>query len=115
MFASAPKNSEIDILYHSIGLKPDRYQHFHFAVNRFGQAVYCVKKRRKHQAAFLHGVFPWLFRLAQCMIASASCASCFVLFNIQRWRPPQKGLGEVLFALMATTLSLTAPNRTEHA
>ncbi|KAL3200021.1 hypothetical protein MRX96_043640 [Rhipicephalus microplus] len=112
MFASALKNGEIDILYHSIGLTPDRYQHFDFAVNRFGQAVYCVKKRWKHQAAFLHGVFPWLFLLALYMIASASC---FVLLNIQRGRQPLKGLGEVLFALMATTLSLAAPIRTEHA
>ncbi|KAH8036617.1 hypothetical protein HPB51_002671 [Rhipicephalus microplus] len=112
MFASALKNGEIDILYHSIGLTPDRYQHFHFAVNRFGQAVYCVKKRWKHQAAFLHGVFPWLFLLALYIVASASC---FVLLNIYRGNQPLKGLSEVVFALIATTLSLSAPIHPEHA
>ncbi|KAH7944209.1 hypothetical protein HPB52_017191 [Rhipicephalus sanguineus] len=81
-------------------------------VNRFGQAVYYVQKRWKHQGAFFLGVFPWLFLLALYMVASASC---FVLLNIHRGRRPLNGLGEVVLALMATTLSLSAPIRLEHA
>ncbi|KAH7944409.1 hypothetical protein HPB52_019120 [Rhipicephalus sanguineus] len=94
------------------GLTPDRYQHFHFTVNRFGQAVYYVQKRWKHQAAFFLGVFPWLFLLALYMVVTASC---FVLFNIHRGRRPLIGLGEVVLALMAATLSLSSPIRLEHA
>ncbi|KAL1487379.1 hypothetical protein MTO96_008003 [Rhipicephalus appendiculatus] len=111
MFVSALKNGKIDILCHAVGLTPDRYQHFHFTVTHFGQAVYCVKKRWIPQGALFLGVFPWLFLLALYIVASASC---FVLLNIHRGRRPMKGLGEVVLALMATTLSLTAPTRIEH-
>ncbi|KAH7950326.1 hypothetical protein HPB49_022475 [Dermacentor silvarum] len=95
-------------MIHSLGLTPDRYQHFEFAVNRFGQAFYYVKKRWKHQAAFILGVFPWLFLLALCMVVSASC---FVLLNVHRRHRPLNGLAEVVLSLLAATLSLSAPVR----
>ncbi|KAL1469980.1 hypothetical protein MTO96_004600 [Rhipicephalus appendiculatus] len=112
MFSSALRKREVDIMIHSIGLTPDRYQKFHFTVNRFGQAVYYVQKRWTHQAAFFLGVFPWLFLLALYMVVSASC---FVLLNIHRGHRPMNGVGEVALALMATTLSLSATIRLEHA
>ncbi|KAH7944116.1 hypothetical protein HPB52_015994 [Rhipicephalus sanguineus] len=112
MFASALRNKRVDMMVHSIGLTPDRYQHFHFTANRFGQAVYYVQKRWKRRVDFFLGVFPWLFLLALCMVASASC---FVLLNIHLGRRALNGLGEVVLALMVTTLSLSAPIRLEHA
>ncbi|KAH6943395.1 hypothetical protein HPB50_020892 [Hyalomma asiaticum] len=111
MFASALSKRKVDVMIHSFGLTPDRYHHFYFTVNRFGHAVYYVEKRWKHQAAVFLGVFPWLFLLALYMVVSVSC---FVLFNIYRGSGPMNGLGDVVLALMATTLSMSATIRDEH-
>ncbi|KAH7950325.1 hypothetical protein HPB49_022474 [Dermacentor silvarum] len=111
-FAKALSDRKVDIIIHSFGLTPDRYQDFRFTVNRFAQAVYYVEKRWKHHAAFFLGVFPWLFLLALYMVVSASC---FVLLNINSGHRPMSGLGEVVLALLATTLSLSASIRREHS
>ncbi|KAH7943824.1 hypothetical protein HPB52_011868 [Rhipicephalus sanguineus] len=94
------------------GLTAERYQHFHFTVNQFAHAVYYVEKRWNHQSTVFLGMFPWLFLIALLMVASASC---FVLLNIHGGRRPMNGLGAVVLALMASTLSLSAQIRLEHA
>ncbi|KAL1469977.1 hypothetical protein MTO96_004597 [Rhipicephalus appendiculatus] len=111
-FTKLLRTKEVDIVASSVGLTPGRYKHFDFSVNKFGQAIYFVQKKWKHQADFVFSLLPWTSLLALSMVVAASS---FVLLNIRHGSPPMSGMGGVTLALVAYTLSFTSPLHGHHS
>ncbi|KAH6943384.1 hypothetical protein HPB50_020881 [Hyalomma asiaticum] len=112
-FAKALRRKQVDIVANTVGITRARYRHFAFTVNRFGQAVYYVKKNWKREAdLFFFGVLPWMFLLALFMVLSAGS---IVFLNLRRGNRPTNGLGDVVLVLTATTLAFSSPLPSQHA
>ncbi|KAL3200022.1 hypothetical protein MRX96_043641 [Rhipicephalus microplus] len=111
-FVHVLRRKQVDIVVNSVGITRDRHRLFAFTANKFGQAVFYVKKTWKHNTdLFSFGGLPLMLLSALSMLLSAGC---IIFFNIHRGRQPSNGLGDVVLALMATTLAFSSPLPNDH-
>ncbi|KAL1482967.1 hypothetical protein MTO96_033456 [Rhipicephalus appendiculatus] len=103
-FARVLRRKQVDIVVNSVGITRDRHRLFAFTANKFGQAVFYVKKTWKHETdLFSFGGLPLMLLSASSMLLSVGC---IVFLNVRRGRRPMNGLGDVVLALTGHDLSV---------